>query len=148
MTLKDYFRNLYLQDLGYPADPKVIELRDYITERLSNLNQYISKEYTDYICYGKSKDELIINYNSKNMYINLYYDNFSHKLFVHFGLKYTDIEAIIISYVVDTLQIKVNIIQTHYFIELGIVIDALQIKVNNINGAGTADVASCKHLTN
>ena len=49
MTARDYFRNLTLHDLGYSADLIVIELQDYITERLSNLNQYTSKEYPDYI---------------------------------------------------------------------------------------------------
>ena len=108
MTSKDYFRQLALQDLGISADSKVIELRDYITERLSNLNQYTSDNYPDVIFYSKSKNELIINYNSKKEYINLYYASFSSKLFDHFGFQYADIDAIIIPYVVDTLQIKVD----------------------------------------
>ena len=77
MTSKDYFRSLVLHDLGFPADDIVLELHDYITERLSNLNQYTSDKYSDFILYGKSKDELILEYNFKYHYINLHYFNFS-----------------------------------------------------------------------
>ncbi len=111
MTAKHYFRNLALQDLGFPADSDVIELHEYITERLSNLNQYTSDKYPEFIIfYGKSKDEMILDYNSKKEYINLYYDHFSRKLFNHFNLQLSDIEVIISKYVVDTLQINVNYI--------------------------------------
>jgi hypothetical protein len=132
MTSKDYFRSLALHDLGIPTEPEVLVLQDYIIERLSNLNQYTSKEYPDFIFYGKSKDAIILNYNSKNEHINLYYDQFSSKSFNHFGLQNTDIEAIIPKYVADTLQIKVNDIVVNVFYGVGLVVDTLQIKVNYI----------------
>jgi hypothetical protein len=91
------------------------EVIDYIKERLSDLNQYTSDKYSDSIFYGKSKDKLIFEYNSKNKYINLYNNNFSNKLLNHFNLQRIEIEAIVLNYVVDTLQIKVNYINLILF---------------------------------
>jgi hypothetical protein len=113
ITAKQYFRNIILHDLGFPAETEVIELRNYIIERLSDLKIYKSDYlYGDYINYGKSRNELILNYNSKYNIVNLYYLHFSMDLYDRFGLTSVDIKLITSPLISNILDINVNIMNS------------------------------------
>ncbi len=117
MNSKDYFRSLTLHDLGFPADPKVIEIHEYLTERFSNLNQYTSENYSDGMYYGKTENERIFVYNTKHKIVSCYYSTLSKKLYEAF-VGY-DIKLILMYYITTNLTIKVedilhvNLILTH-----------------------------------
>ena len=115
MTTKDYFRQMALHDLGYPADPKLIELRDYLEYQLTNLNKYDIKDYPNWIGYGKSEDNIILEYSEILMHVNfLTKENNSNISYVLLNLSdilsYVDPQKIIMSYIENILRIKVSVL--------------------------------------
>ena len=66
MTAKYYFRQLALQNFGYPADTKVVELKNYLEENLKNLTAFTDDDIQDHF---KSK----IHYLVEIMMVNIDY---------------------------------------------------------------------------
>ena len=106
MTSKYYFRSLALGELGIQCDQKVIDLRDYITERFSNLT--ILSEILIFTNYGKLPDESIFEYQSEGEYIILNYLNFGSELVNYFEISDDEINLILIPYINNALNIIVR----------------------------------------
>lgn len=109
MNLKQLKRYLSLVKLGIcELNGKPKSIIDFLNENLIGLNQYASNEYSDLLLFGKSKENIILEYDEKNGYLNMC----NNKIWTFFvndlSMEYTDILEIIQCWAVDTLKLKIN----------------------------------------
>ena len=79
-----------------------------IDEKFTGLNTYTNAKYPDYIFYGKTKENIVIDYNSINKIC--YIDNKHLWLFFRskYGMYNRNIKIFITWYVVNILKIDTN----------------------------------------
>lgn len=131
MNLKQLKRDISLSKLGlFDLTGKSKAIIDFLNENLTGLNKYASDSYPNWLFFGKSKRNIVLEYNKENGY--LYVDNdkiwslFKNDLYI----ENTDIQEIIRWWVVYTLKLKVNytLVSVNYFWK--VVVGTLKLKVN------------------
>lgn len=109
MNTEIFKRNIKLQELGIgELSIREQEILDFLNEKVNYLNSYSSDKHTDFLFFGKSKDNIILQYIEQGRYIyvgGVIWSFFELKL----NMEYIDIQELMGWWVGNLLNI------THHF---------------------------------
>ena len=110
ITIKNYFRQLELHDLGIDADDNVIEIYNYIINNLSDFSILSGQDSTIYINYYKNNNNVIIfEYNGWNNHVVIDYDVITRQLLKYFpNNENSEIDNLLIHYISEIYNISIH----------------------------------------
>jgi len=115
MNIDIFKRNLQLYKLGI-AELESNEKRiyDFLINNLTNLNLYTSDEHSYIIYFGKTINDIFLNYNSKNGMLMIDYDNIWSFFSDILSMEYSHILQLMRWWVDVALDLKpIYMVKTH-----------------------------------
>lgn len=102
----------------------------YLNSEFSNLEQYETKKYPDYIFFKKD-NKVIFDYNKENGYVYISYDEIWSFLESFFGLEYKEIQDLTKEWVEEHFKLRVTTTAKSWMEHPFVWRKTLQIKGNN-----------------
>lgn len=98
---------LFLDEPLSGSEKNYILAVGFLKEKIQGLNSYISKNFLSYVFYGKTKNNLLFEYNKNSKTIRVTYGNVFSVFKNVFLLEEDDIKYIIKKYILNILLVDV-----------------------------------------
>ena len=115
MDINILIRNIKLQELGI-GELSIEEqiIFDFLNENLKDLNTYPSNRYPNWLCIGRDRKNIILNYDKTKKFLYLSHE----KIWVSIRMDYGEIGKLIGLWVESTLNLEIKQIDYTDFLEL------------------------------
>ncbi len=108
MKLEQLKREISLNKLGITGmSMKASKILDFLEDNLMGLNKYTHVSDSRYICFGKEKDKLILEYDKERNTLSIDYEIWSF-FDLELSIEYIHIKSILRWYIVNAHKIDVD----------------------------------------